>query len=208
MAMVLYVGSKRYSSWSLRPYLALAQAGLGFETRVIHLDRPTTAGEIGQVSPTGRVPVLHDGELRIWDSLAICEYAAELAPTLWPADRAQRAKARAISSEMHAGFTALRGNMPMDVIGRFPGKGHVPEALADAKRIQAIWADAIAASGGPYLFGTTFTIADAMYAPVTTRFVTYGVEVDATARAYIDAITAHPAMQRWIADAAAEPAKG
>jgi len=208
MAMVLYVGSKRYSSWSLRPYLALAQAGLDFETRVIHLDRPTTAGEIALVSPTGRVPVLHDGELRIWDSLAICEYAAELVPALWPADRAQRARARAISAEMHAGFAALRTNMTMDVIGRFPGQGHVPEALADARRIQAIWADAIAASGGPYLFGRAFTIADAMYAPVTTRFVTYGVEVDATARAYIDAITAHPAMQRWLADAALEPAKG
>jgi glutathione S-transferase len=207
MAHVLHVGSKRYSSWSLRPYLALAHAGAAFETRTIVLDRDTTRAEIARVTPAGRVPVLHDDELVIWDSLAICEYAAELYPDarLWPAERAARARARAISAEMHAGFAELRAQMPMDLGASRPGIGHTPAALADARRVQAIWREQLAASGGPFLFGA-FTIADAMYAPVTTRFVTYGVELDATCRAYVDAIASLPAMQQWTSDAAAEPA--
>lgn len=206
MALVLYVGSKRYSSWSLRPYLALAHSGLAFEERTILLDRPGYKDEIAKVNPAGKVPVLqHDG-LTVWDSLAICEYLAELAPDarLWPADRAARARARAVSAEMHAGFAALRGNMPMDLGARKSGVGHTPEALADAARVMTIWREELAASGGPFLFGA-FTIADAMYAPVTTRFTTYGVELDARCRAYVDAIVALPAMQRWSADAAKEP---
>jgi glutathione S-transferase len=204
MALVLYVGTKRYSSWSLRPYLALAASGMPFETRTILLDRAETKAEIAKVSPSGRVPVVHDGDLIIQDSLAICEYLAEVAPQLWPKDRAQRARARAISAEMHAGFAALRRDMPMDIGARKPGVGHTADALADARRVIAIWHEALAASGGPFLYGA-FSIADAMYAPVTTRFVTYGVELDPTARAYVDAIHALPAMQRWIADAASEP---
>jgi glutathione S-transferase len=208
MSLHLFVGSKRYSSWSLRPYLALAHAGASFETTVILLDRPTTHDAIAKVSPTGRVPVLHHDGLVIQDSLAICEYAHELYPQakLWPEDRATRARARAVSAEMHSGFGALRSNMPMDIGGNLAGKGHTPEALADARRVQAIWREQLAASGGPFLFGA-FTIADAMFAPVTTRFVTYGVELDATCRGYVDAIAAHPAMQQWTRDAAAEPAK-
>lgn len=205
MSLTLYVGNKRYSSWSLRPYLALAHSGLAFETQVIVLDRPGTKAEIAQVSPAGRVPVLvHDG-LAIWDSIAICEYVHELAPAaqLWPADRAKRARARSISAEMHSGFAALRGNMPMDLCSDKAGQGHTPEALADARRVQDIWRDALAASGGPFLFGA-FTIADAMFAPVTTRFTTYGVELDATCRAYVDAIARLPAMVAWRRDAAAE----
>ncbi|MDQ3337095.1 MAG: glutathione S-transferase family protein [Myxococcota bacterium] len=202
--LTLHVGSKRYSSWSLRPYLALAHAGATFETKTILLDQPATKAEIARVNPAGRVPVLHDGDLVIWDSLAICEYAHELHGNLWPADRTARARARAISAEMHAGFAVLRQNMPMDLCADKAGQGHTPEALADARRVQAIWREAIERSGGPFLFGT-FTIADAMFAPVTTRFRTYGVEVDATCRAYIDAIAAHPAMQAWQRDADAEP---
>ena len=202
--LTLYVGSKRYSSWSLRPYLALAHAGLAFETKTILLDQPDTKAEIARVNPAGRVPVLHDGDLVIWDSLAICEYAHELHGALWPADRAARARARAISAEMHAGFAALRQNMPMDLCANKAGQGHTPEALADAARVQAIWREALARSGGPFLFGT-FTITDAMFAPVTTRFRTYGVELDATSRAYVDAIAAHPAIQAWQRDADAEP---
>jgi glutathione S-transferase len=202
----LYVGSKRYSSWSLRPYLALAHAGAAFETTTIVLDRPTTRDEIARVSPTGRVPVLHHDGLVIQDSLAICEYVHELYGTLWPADRAVRARARAVSAEMHAGFGELRARMPMDIGGARAGQGHTPGALADARRVQAIWREQLAASGGPFLFGA-FTIADAMFAPVTTRFVTYGVDVDPTCRAYIDAIAALPAMQQWTRDAAAEPAR-
>jgi glutathione S-transferase len=205
MALTLYVGTKRLSSWSLRPYLALAQAGATFETTVIALDRDDTKANIAKVNPAGRVPVLYHDGVAIWDSLAICEYANELYPAaqLWPADRTQRARARALSAEMHSGFAALRTNMPMDIGGRKHGQGHTAEALADAQRIQAIWRDQLAASGGPFLFGA-FTIADAMFAPVTTRFVTYGVDLDATCRRYVDTIAALPAMQAWANDAAAE----
>jgi glutathione S-transferase len=206
MTLHLYVGNKRYSSWSLRPYLALAQTGAKFETSTILLDRDTTRTEISKVNPAGKVPVLHHGDLVIWDSLAICEYVHELYPAaqLWPADRAARARARAVSAEMHAGFAELRKHMWMDIGGSRAGQGHTPEALADARRVQAIWREALAASGGPFLFGA-FTIADAMFAPVTTRFVTYGVDLDATCRAYVDAVHALPAMRQWVADAAAEP---
>lgn len=207
MGLQLHVGSRRYSSWSLRPYLALAHSGLPFETLSILLDQPNTKARIAAVSPSGKVPVLHHDGVVVWDSLAICEYVAELAPgaALWPADRAARARARAISAEMHAGFVDLRRQMSMDLGASKPGQGHTPEALADARRVMAIWRDALAASGGPFLFGA-FTIADAMYAPVTTRFVTYGVELDAPCRAYVDAIAALPAMRQWSTDAAAEPA--
>jgi glutathione S-transferase len=204
MALTLYVGSKRYSSWSLRPYLALAHSGVPFETRTILLDQQDTKAKIAEVTPAGKVPVLHDGDLVIWDSLAICEYIAEQVPALWPADKRARARARSVSAEMHSGFAALRQNMPMDVISKKPGQGHTPDALADAKRVQAIWRECLGASGGPFLFGA-FSIADAMFAPVTTRFTTYGVELDATCTAYVDAVAALPAMKQWLADAAREP---
>ncbi len=201
----LYVGSKRYSSWSLRPYLALAQSGLPFECTTILLDRESTKSELAKVTPTGKVPVLHHEGSVIWDSLAICEFVNELAPgaQLWPADRMARAKARSISAEMHSAFAALRQHMSMDIGGSRPTPTD-PAALAEAGRVQQIWSEALAASGGPFLFGA-FTIADAMYAPVTTRFVTYGVTVDRASRAYIDAVAALPSMQQWAADAASEP---
>jgi glutathione S-transferase len=206
MSLTLYVGSKRYSSWSLRPYLALAHTGAPFACETILLDRPDSKANIAKVGPAGKVPVLHHDNLVVWDSLAICEYANELYPDakLWPADRSQRAKARAISAEMHAGFAALRGAMPMDIGANRAGQGHTSEALADALRVQTIWREALAGSGGPFLFGR-FTIADAMFAPVITRFVTYGVDLDAACRAYVAAMYALPAMQQWIADAANEP---
>jgi glutathione S-transferase len=206
MSLALYIGSRRYSSWSLRPYLALAHTGEAFETHLIVLDRPDSKAQIAKVNPAGKVPVLHHQDVVVWDSLAICEYVAELFPAakLWPADRAQRAHARAISAEMHAGFAAMRDNMSMDVHARKPGVGHTPAAIADARRVQEIWREALASSGGPFLCGA-FTIADAMYAPVTTRFTTYGVDLDAPCKAYVDAIAQLPAMQRWLADAASEP---
>jgi glutathione S-transferase len=206
MSLVLHIGNRRYSSWSLRPYLALAHSGLTFETRVVWLDRSDTKASIAAVTPAGRMPVLHDGDLAIWESLAICEYVAELAPAagLWPADRAKRARARSLANEIHAGFAQLRRDMPMDICSHKPGVGHTADALADARRVLEIWRDALSASGGPFLFGT-FTIADAMFAPVTTRFVTYGVELDAPTRAYVEAIAAVPAMLRWRADAEGEP---
>ena len=208
MSLTLYVGNKRYSSWSLRPYLALAHTGLAYEAKMILLDRPTTKSEVLAVNPAGRLPVLYDGAVAIWDSIAICEYLNEVAPQakLWPADAARRARARSISAEMHAGFQALRSNMPMDLCADKSGQGHTPEALGDARRVFEIWHEALAASGGPFLFGA-FTIADAMFAPVTTRFTTYGVELDATCRAYVDAVAALPAMVAWRRDAAAEPAQ-
>lgn len=207
MTLTLYVGSKRYSSWSLRPYVALAHTGLAFEVTTILLDRDTTRAEIAKVTPAGRLPVLHHDGLVVWDSLAICEYLNELAPDaqLWPADRATRARARSVCAEMHSGFAALRSNMSMDIGAARPGQGHTPEALADARRVIAIWGEALAASGGPFLFGR-FSVADAMFAPVTARFTTYGVELDAACRAYVDAVAALPAMQTWKRDAAAEPA--
>jgi glutathione S-transferase len=207
MTLTLYVGNKRYSSWSLRPYVALAHTGLAFETRMIMLNRDTTKAEITKVNPAGRLPVFQHDDLVIWDSLAICEYLDELVPEakLWPADRARRARARSISAEMHSGFVALRSNMSMDLCADKAGQGHVPEALADARRVCEIWRDALAASGGPFLFGA-FSIADAMFAPVTTRFTTYGVELDTTCRTYVDTIAALPAMQTWRRDAATEPA--
>lgn len=209
MPLHLYVGSKRLSSWSLRPYLALAHTGAPFETTTILLDQPSTKSEIAAVNPAGKVPVLHHDGTVIWDSLAICEYVAELFPeaNLWPTDRAQRARARAISCEMHSSFAGLRRDMWFDILKSKPGVGHTPEALADARRIEQIWREQLGAagrSGGPFLFGA-FTIADAMFAPVAARFRTYGVDVDAQCRAYIDAIFALPAVQDWMRDAATEP---
>jgi glutathione S-transferase len=206
MALTLYVGSKRYSSWSLRPYLALAQTGAQFDCKTIVLDQADTKAKIAAVNPAARVPVLHHDKLIVWDSLAICEYLSELYPDakLWPSDRTARAKARAVSAEMHSSFAALRREMPMDIGGNLPGQGHTPEALADARRVMAIWREALGESGGPFLYGA-FSIADAMFAPVTTRFVTYGVDLDATCRGYVDAVHALPAMKQWVADAAAEP---
>ena len=206
MALVLHVGSKRYSSWSLRPYLALAHSGLAFETSTILLDRADTRAKIAAVSPSGKVPVLHHDGLVVQDSLAICEYVAELYPTagLWPDDRKQRGLARAYAAEMHSGFQALRQQMPMELVTRKPGQGRTPESLADIARVQEIWNTALAASGGPFLFGT-FTIADAMFAPVATRFETYAVELEPACRKYSDALHALPAMRKWHEDAALEP---
>jgi glutathione S-transferase len=142
----------------------------------------------------------------LWDSLAICEYLNEQFPAaeLWPADRVQRARARAISAEMHSGFAALRRDMSMDILASKPGKGHTPEALADARRVQTIWREALAESNGPFLFGA-FSIADAMFGPVTTRFTTYGVDLDATLRGYVDAVHSLPAFLAWKHDAESEP---
>lgn len=206
MGLILHVGTKHKSSWSLRPFLALVQTGAPFETRTIWLDHADTAAELARL-PAGKVPVLdHDG-LVIWDSLAICEYLNETFPdaNLWPADRAKRARARSLAAEMHAGFAALRRDMPMELIADRRGQGHTPEALADAGRVMALWREQLATSGGPFLFGE-LSIADAMFAPVTTRFVAYGVELDAVCRGYVDAIAATPGYRRWLAEAIAEAA--
>ena len=189
--MLLVIGNKNYSSWSLRPWLAMKLLGLPFEEKRIPLYGPESKREILRYSPAGRVPVLHDGATVVWDSLAILEYLAERYPQLWPADAARRAKARSISAEMHSGFGKLREHMGMNVRKRYPGKGRTPEVTADIERIQAIWDEA----QGPFLFGA-FTAADAMYAPVVLRFRTYDVAV--RKKAYRDAMLALPAMREWI----------
>jgi glutathione S-transferase len=201
----LFLGNRRYSSWSLRGWLAVRLAGLDVEEVVIPLaEGPTPA--IKGAMPAGLVPVLEHRGLRIWDSLAIAEYCAEFAPGLWPADRAARAHARSIAAEMHAGFRELRLAMPMNLGRSFPGRGRTPGALADIARIEALWAECLAAHGGPFLFGPAFTLADAFYAPVVTRFLTWRPELSEASRAYMAAVRAHPLLGAWYDAAAAEPA--
>ena len=201
----LVIGTKRYSSWSLRGWLAVRLAGLDVEEVVIPLAGGGATTAIHAISPNGLVPYLeHDGA-RVWESLAIAEYCAEIAPHLWPADRAARAHARATASEMHAGFRGMRMAMPMNLGRTFPGLGRTPEALADIARIEAIWAEALAAHGGPFLMGGAFTIPDVMYAPVVARFLTWQPELSATSLAYMAAVRAHPLVDEWYRGAMAEP---
>jgi glutathione S-transferase len=196
---VLVVGNKNYSSWSLRAWLAMKVLGLPFREVRIPLYGPESKRALLEYSPAGKVPCLVDGEVRVWDSLAILEYLAERHPALWPADAALRARARSISAEMHSGFAHLRQHMCMNIRKRHPGKGRTPEVLAEIARIVALWSDA----RGPFLFGA-FGAADAMYAPVVLRFRTYAVELPPVCRAYADAVLALPALQLWMRDAERE----
>ena len=206
--LTLVVASKNYSSWSLRPYLALAHTGQPFREVVVQLGQPDTAANIARHSPSGRVPALVHGELVIWDSLAICEYLAELFPQakLWPQDATARAVARSVTAEMHSGFAALRNHMPMNLRARRPGEGRAPGVAEDISRVTQLWSECRSrfGQGGPFLFGA-FSIADAFYAPVVTRFVTYGVELDAVGGAYRDAVLALPAMRAWTQASQGEP---
>jgi len=207
MALHLTIANKNYSSWSLRPWLAMKVAGIAFEETVIPLNAPDFKERLLRISGTGKVPTLIDGEVRVWESLAILEYLAETIPAagLWPADRAARAYARAIASEMHAGFVPLRRQCPMNLWRPVKKLALDAYAAADVRRIDAMWADCRARFGaaGPFLFGA-FTAADAMYAPVVSRFYTYAVEVGAASRAYMDAVMALPAWQEWRAAALKE----
>ena len=202
---VLVVGDKAWSSWSLRPWLAAKVAKVPFREAQVRLRQPDTAEQIARHSPSARVPVLRRGSLLIWDSLAICENLAEIAPQacLWPEDANARAVARSVSAEMHSGFNALRKEFPMDFHARI--EGHIPsdQAQADISRITTIWCGSRHDFGahGPFLFGA-FTIADAMYAPVATRFRTYGIDLaqfgdDGTAAGYVETLLAMPEMQEW-----------
>lgn len=206
-SFTLIIANKTYSSWSLRPWLAMKHVGIQFAELRIPLYAPDSEQRLRELSPSGRVPVLKADDLTIWDSLAICEYLAEQFPQhkLWPDDVAARAVARSVSAEMHAGFTALREHMPHNCRKLYPGHGRGPGVQEDIDRICAIWRDCRARFGanGELLFGR-FSIADAMYAPVVNRFVTYGVEIDPVSAAYMRAIQALPALQQWIADARAE----
>jgi glutathione S-transferase len=208
MALELLIGNKNYSSWSLRPWIAMKVAGIAFSEQVISLDAPDFKARVGKVSGTGKVPALVDGSTQVWESLAILEYLAERFPGsgLWPADPSVRAHARAIAAEMHAGFTPLRRHYPMNVWRPVQRREPTPEVADNVRRIDAMWTDCRSrfGKGGPFLFGT-FGAADAMYAPVVSRFQTYDVDVGAAARAYMAAVLALPAWAEWRAAALAEP---
>jgi glutathione S-transferase len=201
--LALLIGNKNYSSWSLRPWLALRASSIPFDETVVKLYMPGSADQIKTWSPAGKVPVLRHGTRQVWDSLAICEYLAETFPEkkLWPRDSGERAHARAISAEMHSGFQNLRMQMPMNVRAKGRKVPRTPELEADIARVKSLWADCRKAASvrGPFLFGE-FSIADAMYAPVAFRFQTYGVQDD-----YAESLVKIPAMREWAEAGAKEP---
>ena len=210
----LYIGNKNYSSWSMRPWVLLRQAGIAFDEVRVRFDSFEAGSEfkrtVGAVSPTGKVPVLVDGDLVVWDTLAIAEYLAETHPEkqLWPRDKAARARARSVCAEMHSGFTALRGHCPMNIEAHLPDTGALiwrdqSAVRADVQRLVDMWSGLLAQYGGQMLFGQ-FSIADAFYAPVCMRLATYGLPVPAHITAYVDRVRALPGVKDWIDEALAE----
>ena len=210
----LFIGNKNYSSWSMRPWVLLQQAGIPFEEVMVRFDSfdadSSFKKTLTPLSPTAKVPLLVDGNLAVWDTLAIAEYLAEQYPDkqLWPADRAARARARSICAEMHSGFTALRGNCPMNIEASLPETGALiwrdqPGVQADVQRIVSMWSALLAEHGGPMLFGA-FTIADAYFAPVCMRLKTYALPVPGPIAAYIDRVCDLAGVQAWLAGALAE----
>ena len=206
----IILGNKNYSSWSLRSWLALKQTGVAFDEEVIPLYEAGSVTKLLAHSPAAKVPILKHGDLTVWDSLAICEYLAEQFPEacLWPTDTNERALARAISAEMHSGFVALRGDMSMDMRHSAPDHIPGPGVDADIMRISEIWNECRAAHSGtgdgPFLFGD-FTIADAMFAPIASRFRTYGVDLDSVCADYVEAIHTWPAFVKWFEAGVVEP---
>lgn len=205
--LTLTIASKNYGSWSLRGWLLCKIAGIDFEENIVSADDPSARAELLLLSPSFLVPSLQNGSVKVWDTLAIGEYLNETKPDagLLPKDAAARAHCRAISGEMHSGFSNLRSALPMNIKASYPGFKVWAGAQADIERITEIWRDCIAKYGGPFLFGKTLTLADAMYAPVCSRFTTYNVKLDAVCAAYCKAIMATPFMQEWIAAAKQEP---
>ncbi|MBA5685671.1 glutathione S-transferase family protein [Rugamonas apoptosis] len=204
--LTLIIGNKNYSSWSMRPWVAMTAFGIPFQEVRVLLDQDDTANRIAAYSAAGRVPVLLAGEMTIWDSLAICEYLAEQFQELhlWPQDVAARAMARSVCAEMHSGFADLRTAMAMNIRASYPGKGRTTGSQADIGRISEIWEECLSRFGHhQFLFGE-FTIADAFFAPVVMRFRTYGVTLAPALNAYCDRVRAHPAVARWITEALAE----
>jgi glutathione S-transferase len=203
----LIIANRNYSSWSLRAWLTLKATGEPFDEVIIPLGRPETTKGILRWSPTGRVPAYHHGDIVLWDSLAICEHLAETFPEagLWPVEPGARATARSVVAEMHSSFVALRTHMPMNLRASYPGAGHEPGVDEDIARITAIWEGCRTeyGAGGNLLFGG-FTIADAFYAPIVSRFLTYGVSPGGIAGDYMDAVWALPAMLDWAEKARAE----
>ena len=204
---VLTISSKNYGAWALRGWLMCKLAGLDFEEEIIPPDDPAMKAEILLLASSMRVPALRHNGIHVWDTLAIGEYLAEVKPRagLLPADAAARAHCRAICGEMHSGFSAMRGSLPMNIKGHFPGFKVWSRAQADIDRVLEIWADCFERYGGPYLFGSKPCMADAMYAPVVTRFLSYDVPLDADSAAYCQRIMALPAMGAWVKAAREEP---
>jgi len=210
----LFIGNKNYSSWSMRPWVLLTQAGIPFEEVMVRFDAFTPGSQfkatIGKINPVAKVPVLVDGDVVVWDTLAIAEYLAEQFPQqqLWPQDPKARARARSLCAEMHSGFGALRSACPMNIEASLPDTGALiwrdqPGVRSDVARLVAMWQDALAHSGCPLLFGD-FSVADAYYAPVVTRINTYALPVPADVRAYIERVCALPGVKAWVAGAQAE----
>ena len=210
----LYIGNKNYSSWSMRPWVLLTQAGIAFEEVMVRFDSfdadSAFKNTLTALTPTGKVPLLVDGGLAIWDTQAIAEYVAEQFPhkNLWPSDKAARARARSVCAEMHAGFTGLRGNCPMNIEAHLPEVGALiwrdkSAVRADMARLVAMWQELLAQHGGPMLFGA-FGVADATFAPVCMRIKTYALPVPADIAAYVERVCALPGVQAWIKGALAE----
>lgn len=205
--LTLVIGNKNYSSWSLRPWILMKHLGVEFREVLIPLYQPESRDEIGKHGPSGRVPVLREGALCVWDSLAICEYIVELTGRGWPKEREARAVARSVSAEMHSSFANLRSQWPMNARGHNRRTPMTPPLEADVRRIDEIWSDCrqrFGASGGPWLFGE-YSVADAMYAPVVLRFNTYGAQVSENARRYRAEVLEDPALQEWLSASRQEP---
>lgn len=203
----IIVGTKNYSSWSLRGWLAARHTGLRMQETKLRLDTPKFYEQIKDLSPTSCVPALHHGDVRVWDSLAIIDYCAQIAPkkNWWPDEPAAFAHARSVSAEMHSGFTALRNHAPMNLRGQWSGLTLAEEVQKNVDRIDAIWSEARSIFGqkGAFLYGE-FGAADMMFAPVVARFITYGIAVSDTAKAYMDAVRTQPYVEEWYAEAATE----
>ncbi|HWX70261.1 MAG TPA: glutathione S-transferase family protein [Steroidobacteraceae bacterium] len=204
--LTLVIGNKNYSSWSLRAWLFMKHAGVEFQEILVTLDSSGTREQLDRYGPSGRVPVLRHGKLCVWDSLAVCEYIAEVSDKGWPKAREARAVARSVSAEMHSGFTTLRSLWPMNARARNRRTAVTAALEADVERIDQIWNDCRVRFGGdgPWLFGE-YSVADAMYAPVVLRFNTYGAHISQTARWYMASVLEDAALQEWLAAAKQEP---
>ena len=204
--LTLVIGNKNYSTWSLRAWLFMKHAGVEFQEILVPLDTPETREQLERYGPSGRVPVLRQGTLCVWDSLAICEYIAELSGRGWPQAREARAVARSVCAEMHSGFTTLRSMWPMNARARNRRTAVTAALAADVERIDEIWNDCRSrfGSGGPWLFGD-YSVADAMYAPAVLRFNTYGAHISQTARWYMASVLEDAALQEWLQGARQEP---
>lgn len=206
-AITLFIGNHNYSSWSLRPWILLRHLGVAFDEVVIPLDQPDTRARILAVNPAGKLPLLRHAALDVWESLAICEYACELAGRGWPREPAVRARARSLAAEMHSGFAALRASWGMNAKARNRRTPMSPALAADVARIDAAWSECRRqyAAQGPWLFGAGYCVTDAMFAPVVLRFLTYGASLSTAAAAYVENVLADPILRTWMSAAEAEP---